>query len=118
MAVSVHPKSPCASCPYRTDAPRGHWSREEFRGLLASENTTLGAVYACHGHAKVEPKERGICAGWLLDQRRRNVPSIRLRMLLATNDAAAQAMRDATPGDGVKLYPTVKAMCRANGVRR
>ena len=111
-----HPTSPCANCPYRVDAPRRHWDRSEFRKLLASEGTELGVVYACHNHARVAPKDRGMCAGWLLDQKNRGIPSIRLRLVLSRNEPAREAFALVSSG-GHKLFRTVKSMCRANGVR-
>lgn len=115
-STGKHPMSPCSTCPYRKDAPRGYWSDEEFRDLLAREATPMGTLYACHGFAKKTHADRGLCAGWLLDQKRRNVPSIRLRMLLLSDPAAVRAIEEVTDG-GVKLFASVEAMCRANGVR-
>lgn len=115
--MSRHPESPCSTCPYRRDAPIGHWAPEEFRDLLASERTKLGAVYACHGHVKIDPRERGMCAGWLLDQKRRGIPSIMLRLALIRDPEAGPAIEAVNDG-GHDLYPSLAAMCRANGVLR
>lgn len=112
----MHPRSPCSTCPYRKDAPLGHWHPIEFRKLLASEGTTFGAVYACHGQAHKEPTARGMCAGWLLDQKKRDVPSIALRVVLLKDSSAVEAIENVTSG-GAKLFSSVRAMCRANGVR-
>lgn len=108
-----HCTQPCANCPYRTDAPRALWDREEFRRLLETETeedpaagAALGAVYACH-------KQNGsICVGWLMDQDRRHLPSIRLRMALLQEEVGAgylDRLRSPAP-----LYPSVQAMVRAN----
>lgn len=114
--LSRHPAEPCSNCPYRKDAPLRHWDQREFLKLLTEENKELGSLYACHGHGKLNNKKRGFCAGWLLDQKRRNVPSIRLRLMLMTNEEARRALEVVTDG-GHKLFRTVKAMCRANGLR-
>lgn len=103
-------RSPCEKCPYRKDAPRGLWHPDEFRRLLASENEAMGRVYGCH-------KQNGRpCIGWLLDQRERGCPSIRLRLILLREPEAVRCMEDSTSG-GHALFKTVAAMCRANGVK-
>lgn len=95
----------------------GHWHPSEFKRLLATEGSELGTVYACHGHVKVKDPDRGMCAGWLLDQKKRNLPSIMLRLLLSRDDAALAAF-DAVNDGGHPMFKTLTAMCRANGVRR
>lgn len=109
-------KTPCENCPYREDAPRKLWDESEFRSLLAAEHSEIGSVYACHKQRTLDPKDRGFCAGWLLDQKERNCPSIMLRMHLISSDEALQAFKDVNDG-GHKLFPSLQAMCRANGVR-
>jgi hypothetical protein len=116
MTDAAHMTRPCENCPYRMDAPRYHWHRDEFLSVLAAENSQMGSIFACHKQAKMPPAERGICAGWLLDQKKRGVPSIMLRIKLA-QDAVARAAYEAVSGDGLRLFRTIKAMCRANGVR-
>ena len=103
-------RTPCANCPYRKDAPRKHWSREEFVDLLAKDADPIGATYGCH------KKNGNLCIGWLLDQRKRNVPSIALRLHLYREPQAVTQMEEAHDG-GAAMFSTVKAMCRANGVR-
>lgn len=117
--MNTSAREPCACCPYRKDAPLRHWDRSEFVRLLAADADPVnGAVYGCHNHAKVAPAERGVCVGWLIDQRERGVPSIKLRLKLAFGGADATAQfNEARPPEGVELYPSIKAMCRANGVR-
>lgn len=109
--------SPCENCPYRLDAPRRHWAREEFEGVLRSEASYMGALYTCHKHAALPENERGFCAGWLLNQKARNIPSIKLRIQLCYEPDAAAAMQAVNTG-GLRMFRTVKAMCRANGVRQ
>ena len=109
--------SPCASCPYRVDAPRKLWHRVEFENLLAHDGNELtGSQYGCHEFRKRDASEHRPCAGWLLDQKRRGIPSLLLRMTLMTKPEAAANFEklDAT---GIPLFPSIKAMCRANGVR-
>lgn len=120
--MKAHMTSPCADCPYRMDAPRGLWHRSEFERLLDTDvghdnGGNLGSTYSCHKQVDVAPERRGFCAGWALDQRKRGVPSIALRLLLLTDAEAAAAFKKLTAG-GHKLFASVAAMCRANGVTR
>jgi hypothetical protein len=109
------PYTPCQSCPYRKDAPIGLWDPIEFQNLLKTERDMLGSVFACHGEAKKPTKERALCAGWLLDQKARNLPSIRLRILLSSDERAADQFNRVC-GDGLDLFNSVEEMCVANGV--
>lgn len=104
-------REPCANCPYRKDAPRKLWHRSEFERLLATERSEFGAFYGCHKN------DGNPCAGWLLDQRERGYPSIMLRMTLCASTEAVTCAEALTDG-GHALFPSIEAMCRANGVRR
>lgn len=117
--MNTSAREPCACCPYRKDAPLRHWDKAEFVDLLAADADPMGgAVYGCHNHAKLPPEERGPCVGWLIDQRERGVPSIKLRLKLTFGGKeAAEQFNEARAPEGVELYPSIKAMCRANGVR-
>lgn len=111
-------REPCASCPYRTDAPLKLWHRSEFEGLLANDGNELrGATYGCHEFRKQPREEHRPCIGWLLDQRRRGYPSIQLRLMMIKKPAAGECATEARLPEGVTLYPSIKTMCRANGVR-
>lgn len=69
-----HCTTPSANCPYRIDAPVEHWHIDEFKKVLAAENSTLGSLFMCH-------KQNGsACIGWLMDQDKRDHPSIALRI--------------------------------------
>jgi hypothetical protein len=106
-------REPCASCPYRTDAPLGLWSPEEFEGLLRSERDHMGTLYGCHEFNK-RRDEAQVCIGWLLNQRERDIPSIALRMKLMTSPEARACTEEAS--SPVSLYESVEEMCEANGV--
>jgi uncharacterized protein DUF6283 len=108
---------PCENCPYRMDAPRRLWHRSEFEGLLEAERSEFGRIYACHKQASLPSRERGFCAGWLLDQKNRGIPYLVLRIELSANAVNVAAL-EAVNADGLKMFRTVKAMCRANGVRQ
>ncbi|MBL8605122.1 MAG: hypothetical protein JNK72_24545 [Myxococcales bacterium] len=81
----------------------------EFQKLLETDQSELGAIYGCH-------KDNGqACIGWLLDQRQRDLPSIRLRLALITTPSAVRCLEEAHDG-GHELFGSLEAMCRANGV--
>ena len=94
------------------------WHRSEFENLLANDEDPLnGGVFGCHEDGKKVPEERRMCIGWALDQRKRGLPSIQLRLVLMRNPEANDLMAEANDG-GHELYSTMKGMCRANGVRK
>jgi hypothetical protein len=115
MSKRAYMLSPCENCPYRIAAPRQHWHRSEFENVLRSERSPIGSTFACHKQADLDPDKRGWCAGWLLDQKKRGVPSVALRVLLATSRDAARVFECVSSG-GHRLFANVLAMCRANGV--
>lgn len=97
---------PCGTCPYRKDAPRRLWARDEFEDLLANENSELGTVYLCH-------KKNGcVCVGWLIEQDRRGLPSIALRLALLRHgiDRHYLDSLDST----ARLFNNIEEMVRAN----
>ena len=100
-------KSPCKDCPYRKDAPLQKWDIEEFRNLLRQESDPVcGRVFGCH------KKDDHACVGWLMDQDKRFLPSIALRMTLLKNKVTRLYL------DALKckseLYDSVEEMCIAN----
>ena len=112
-----HPTTPCADCPYRRDAAVRHWHDEEFAKVRAAQRAERsgglhGGTFACHKHAVLPEKERGWCAGWALQQRADNVPSIPLRIMLL-DPATADAFR-ALDAKGADLYDSVDEMLDAN----
>lgn len=103
--------SPCGSCPYRTDAPLGLWHPLEFDNLARTERDQFGSVFACHSTAK--KPERSVCAGWLLSQRERGIPSLSLRLMLMRDPSAAAVLESVSDG-GHELYASVQEMIEAN----
>lgn len=109
--------TPCAKCPYRKDAPLRLWHPDEFRNLLRQDADPMnGRLFGCHNDGKKPKEEQRPCVGWLLDQKRRGTPSIQLRLALMRNEKAVM-MYERISAAGLKLYRTIQAMCRANGVR-
>jgi hypothetical protein len=111
--VKFDAREPCKSCPYHTDAPLELWSPLEFRQLLAHERSRMGVVYGCHKYRN-RKDEAQVCVGWLLDQKRRNIPSISLRLTLMRNPGAVACLNEAS--SPVELFDSVEEMCEANGV--
>ncbi len=55
-------RTPCASCPYRANAPRGLWHEDEYQKLPRYDEPTWAQpteVFLCHQGAGQ------VCAGWL-----------------------------------------------------
>jgi hypothetical protein len=115
--MKLDTKTPCASCPYRKDVPVKTWHRSEFENLLAQDQDQFGRMFGCHKFRFRPSEEQHFCAGWLLDQKERGYPSLHLRMFLITNGITVEQLDEITSG-GLDLYPTIKAMCLANGVRK
>ncbi len=107
-------RSPCTSCPYRRDAPLSFWDAGHFQDLLANDAEPLmGAMYNCHEGGKLPPEEREFCVGWLLDQKKRGIPNIQLRLKLAQSEPAAGQWK-LISAKGVKMWNSLSAMCAAN----
>ncbi len=102
-------REPCKTCPYRRDVPPGTWAREEFENLVEQDGQQFGRIFQCHA-TKAAPQ---VCGGWLLDQARRGVPCISLRMAAFTKPAAAEALRLVSDG-GHPTYGSIAEMVRAN----
>lgn len=70
------------------------------------ETAQLGVTYGCH-------KQNGsMCIGWLMDQERRNFPSIMLRIKMSQENVTREyldSLHSPAP-----LYSGVKTMVRAN----
>lgn len=60
---------------------------------------------------------QSFCAGWLLDQRRRNYPSLQLRVRML-DDVFAQQVVETLTDAGLELFPSIKDMCIANMTHR
>ena len=105
--------TPCASCPYRRDAPRGMWHPTEFTNLMIQDANVVGATFGCHEFNKRPPEQHRPCAGWLLDQKRRGIPNVRLRVLLGQNADAARCFNEANDA-GLFLFDSIKEMVDEN----
>ena len=99
-------KTPCKNCPYRKDAPLQLWSKEVFSDLIKNDADYMGAVYACH-------KNNGsVCVGWLMDQDKRNHPSIMLRLSLSKNKVDRKYLDSLHCK--TELFTSIQEMAHAN----
>ena len=111
-ALKFDTREPCAKCPYRRDAPLALWDREHFTTLVANDRNEFGgAVYGCHATRKLP--EPSVCAGWLLDQIKRGLPSIQLRLALVRAGDVGPVL-DAVSDVGHELYDSIGEMVEAN----
>lgn len=108
--------SPCSSCPYRRDAKLGFWAEAEFTKLhqnLGDAGNVKGSVYGCHADGKKPDDEVRPCIGWMLDQKRRGVESIPLRIALIMSKAAEDLFERISDA-GLDLYESAEEMIREN----
>lgn len=97
---------PCSNCPYRKDAPLQHWHKEEFQKVVDSENDYMGKTFACH-------KQNGsICVGWLMNQEKRGLPSIALRLSLTKHNVHYSYLESLSCNS--EMYEDWKEMVEAN----
>ncbi|MCC9181145.1 DUF6283 family protein [Mycolicibacterium mageritense] len=90
--MGVPAPRPCASCPYRRDAPSGIWDASEYRKLPAYDGEAQDQplnLFVCHQTNGDDPNAR-LCGGWVachggelmalrLAVIRGRVPGVRLR---------------------------------------
>jgi hypothetical protein len=98
--------TPCKDCPYRKDAPLQKWDKAEFSDLLEKDMDFMGALYNCH------KKDGSVCKGWLIDQDKRNFPSIMLRIKLSREGITREYLDKLN--SNAPLYPSIRAMIKAN----
>lgn len=105
-------RTPCQSCPYRSDTPVGIWDKTEFENLKHQNDRQFGALFGCHNNAGKPCEQQEPCAGWLLDQKRNGMPSITLRMTLIQN-ADTRGLFESLD-ESVDCYDSVEEMVDAN----
>ena len=99
---------PCGSCPYLRSTPVGLWDHAEFDNLREQDADPMaGKTFGCH------LRDGSLCRGWLADQKRRGIPSIRLRLMLCANEEARVAFAAVDEKDP-DLYANIEEMCEAN----
>lgn len=80
-------KTPCASCPYRQNAPSGVWDASEYEKLprydgdIPEQESTL--VFMCHS------QDGCICSGWLGHRDPADLLAVRVALVRGELDADA-----------------------------
>lgn len=106
MDLEFKSNSPCNNCPYRKDAPLKLWHKSEYEKLERSESDNWGCVYGCH-------KNNGsVCVGWLMNQERRNFPSLALRLKMIKQNITKEFLDSLHCVS--EMYASVKDMIQAN----
>lgn len=107
-----HRTHPCANCPYRKDAPLGLWHEDHYFDVIESEGSPLGIVFQCHKDGEKPRKERSMCAGYLLDQKKRGLPSVALRAKVSCDELALKAFKRVR--STVEMFESATKMAIAN----
>lgn len=97
---------PCANCPWRRDAPVGHWDAQHFKDISVNCRDDGMALMLCHKSNKVEGSP---CVGAILAV---GLESIGLRIAVLQGKIDLKNFSTDTP-----LYRSFEEMLRANKVR-
>lgn len=106
-------RRPCANCPWRVDAPRGHWDPQHFVDIWKSCQDDGMNVMLCHKSIALPEAERSSvpCQGWI---RVMGFSAIGVRLLAMQDKITTEEVEDR---GGPKLFKTFAAMMRANKIR-
>jgi hypothetical protein len=99
MTEKYDRREPCGNCPFRRSAPLAYWHPSQYTMLaeIAAGEGMLGdRTFGCHKDRGKPKKEIGSCVGWLLDQRKRGIPCLTLRIELAIEPRYAEQMIEIT----------------------
>lgn len=99
---NTYRRKPCATCPWRVDAPVGRFPAQAFRESASTAYDAAFNTFACHESGTEKP---ATCAGFLLRNSANNI-GVRLAHI---------DPRTITAGN-VELYESYRAMAVANGV--
>ena len=105
-------RRPCSNCPWRVDAPRGHWHRDHFTEIWRSCQDDGRHVMICHKSGALPVEERGSvpCQGWI---RVMKFDAIGVRVLAMSGKISVEEVED---DDGPSLFSTFEEMLRANKI--
>lgn len=105
-------RRPCNNCPWRVDAPRGHWHPDHFVDIWRNCQDDGLHVMACHKSTALPAgAPMLVCQGWA---RVLGTDAIGVRLALVRGTLTPDEVSDA---DGPELFPTFRAMLRANGIK-
>lgn len=106
-------RKPCDNCPWRVDAPRGHWANDHFESIYRNCQDDGQSIMLCHKASAVAPAERieHVCQGWLRVIRDE---AIGVRIALMRGYVTEAEMLDTK---GPELFGSFKEMLEANKIR-
>lgn len=105
MAKLTAHKRPCPNCPWRRDAPVGHFPPEAFQRLAASAYDMDRMIFQCHD---TTPENPVVCAGFL---ERGATHNLTVRLAYMNNE-----IEPMDRSGGVELFEDYREMAIANGV--
>lgn len=100
----IYRKSPCATCPWRTDAV-GVFPPEAFRHSAPTAYDMAQETFACHSSGIAKP---AICAGFLLKGAEHNM-AVRIAYM-------GNKIQDDLSDKDINLFDSYRDMAVANGV--
>lgn len=105
-------RRPCADCPWRKDAPPGHWRPDHFADIYRHCQDDGTHLMLCHHAVKLPESERGSlpCQGWV---RAIGFDAIGVRLAVMTGKVSLAEVRDT---GGPELYASFDEMMSADGV--
>lgn len=101
--------TPCPECPWRRDAPVGHFPADRYRALAGTSTQSFGTLFACH---LSEEGNDLTCAGYLAVA---GATSIRVRLAVSGGHLDLTSIADAAP-NFPPMYGSFAEMAVANGV--
>jgi hypothetical protein len=106
-------RRPCTSCPWRVDAPHGHWDPLHFSDIWRHCQDDGTHIMLCHKSKLLEKRGSAPkpCQGWI---RVMGYAAIGVRILVMRGQASHEEVVDR---DGPELFPTFTAMMHANKIR-
>ena len=113
MTETAKLRRPCANCPWRVDAPRGHWNPQHFVEIWRRCQDDGLNVMLCHKSIALPEANRGDvpCQGWV---RVMGFAAIGVRLLAMQDKITTEEVEDK---GGPALFKTFTAMMRANKIR-
>jgi len=102
-------RRPCQNCPWRKDAPAGHWHPDHFRDIWKGCQDDGFHIMLCHkATALPAHMEKPVCQGWV---RVLGFQAIGVRIAAMTGQITRAEVDD---HEGPSLYASFEEMLRAN----
>lgn len=108
-------RKPCDNCPWRIDAPRGHWADDHFESIAVNCRDDGQHVMLCHKAVNMPGgaanPEAPICQGWV---RVIGFDAVGVRIAALRGRVTSNEVNDVSPP---RLFKSFEAMLRANGIK-